>query len=187
MSIEISDLKKIAEYLRDLFDGSPNINRYYSPDESRYVDIIHTNHSDDLTDIGTIGGCLRKNHTEPEIPVEILGVIDRDYLEVFAETLSFIVLCMDTYNYCYMPGTVIIDAIPNNQNYSMKHIWLWHPFCWDNIDTLELGEHNVAFLQAIPISEEERIYILENGSDAFEDLMEINNAQYFDLNRNPVL
>lgn len=185
--MDFSDLKNIAVYLKEIFDGTPEISRYYCSDESRYVDIISVTHESGLSDVGTIGGCLRKNHTKPEIPVEIVGVVEHKYLELFSETISFIVLCMDTDKCCYLPGTVIFNAIPDN-NYQMKHIYLCYPFCWNNgIETLNIKEQNVAFLQALPISETERIFLFKHGIDAFENLLEETNAQYFDLNRKSII
>ncbi|MPQ45126.1 suppressor of fused domain protein [Clostridium tarantellae] len=89
---------------------------------------------------------------------------------------------------CY-PGAIFKNVvefyIPNN---SMKHILFTHPFLWDDrLETLSFENKKVAWLLAVPISEEELNYANCNGLDALEELFDEKQIDIFDLNRESII
>ena len=91
-------------------------------------------------------------------------------------------------NYTCRPGTVNVDAISNYYtDLEMKHIYFTVPYLWDGLQGIELDGHIVNWLLAIPISDKELEYLDENGADAFEELLEKNEIEIFDICRKSVL
>jgi hypothetical protein len=68
----------------------------------------------------------------------------------------------------------------------LKHVLLASPFLWD-LETQEFSSKVVAWLQAVPISEAERSYAIEHGSDALEDILESEAVEVTNLDRPSVL
>jgi hypothetical protein len=61
------------------------------------------------------------------------------------------------------------------------------PFLWEDLKTMEFDGVKVAWLMAIPISESEYQFAIENTTDKLGELFEENDIDYFDLNRKPVV
>ena len=68
----------------------------------------------------------------------------------------------------------------------MIPVLLASPFYWD-MKSLEVGPGLVAFLHAIPISEGEYQFALQNGVDELETLLERHDADVCDLAREPTV
>lgn len=65
-----------------------------------------------------------------------------------------------------------------------KHFLFVPPFLWEEqLPTIELKGKKVAWLLALPISEEERRYVQKTGSESLEKLFEEREISWFDLNR----
>ena len=180
--------KKIANYLRAAFSGSPSVQRYFAADNVRYVDIIKTPHDDKVTYVGTIGGFKRKMKGAPKgaetIRIELISAVDEQYTEIMAETLSFLILCLDTDKAFYRPGMVVDNAIPENDITLMRDIYLCSPFLWeDGFQSLQIEDSNVAFLYALPITKAERAFFDTHDVNDFEKMLSDNNVKYFDLSR----
>ncbi len=64
------------------------------------------------------------------------------------------------------PGYILENII--NLYFSdldMKHILLTTPFLWDKAKSINFGEKTVAWLLAVPISEQEYHFALKYGSE----------------------
>ena len=152
------------------------------------MDIIKTPHKDGVTYLGTIGGFKRKmkgasNETEA-IRVELISAVGEHYAEIMAQTISFLILCLDTDKVFYSPGMIVDDAIPENNITLMRDIYLCDPFLWrDGLRSLQIEHYNVAFLQALPITKSEKAFYDTHGADEFEKKLHENHIEYFDLNR----
>ena len=182
-------LKQIANYLRDTFVGEPKVQRYFAEDNVRFIDIIKTNHSDNVTYLGTIGCSNRKmkgqSASQPQIRVELISAVEDKYAELMAETLGFLTFCLDTDKCFYHPGLVIENAIPESRLTVMRHIYLCDPFLWEKgLPSLHINEYTVAFIYALPITEEEKNFHAKYGINAFEKLLHKNGGvDYQNLNR----
>ena len=180
--------KLVANYLRKAFAGTPEVQRYLAEDNVRFVDIIKTPHQDKITYVGSIGGFKRtmkgRNSANPEIRVEFLSAVQERYTEIMAQTLGYLVFCLDTEKISYHPGMIVENAIPENKLSNMRHIYLCDPFLWDNgLKSMCFDDFVLAFLYAMPITEEEKNFFDKNGADAFENYLQGKNVPYFDMGR----
>ncbi len=55
------------------------------------------------------------------------------------------------------------------------------------METIELDSKKVAWLLAIPISEAERSFAINNGSNKLEDLFEKHQIDIYDLDRSSIV
>lgn len=179
----------IANYLREAFAGTPAVHRYFAADNVRYVDIIKTPHDDNVTYLGTIGCSNRKMKGQPskqqEIRVELISAVDAKYTEIMSETLGFLTFCLDTDKAFYHPGVVVENAIPESSITKMRHVYLCDPFLWEEgLPSIRLGKYPVAFLYAMPITDDEFQYYVENGLEAFDIFLGGDGGvDYANLNR----
>ena len=182
-------LKIIANYLREAFSGTPKVRRYYATDNTRFVDILSTPHSDKVSYLGTIGCSSRKMTGQPEgtreMRVELITAINDNYENIMAETLSFLTFCLDTDKAFYKPGTIIENAIQSDKAKKVRHIYLCDPFLWENgLPCLQFDTYPVAFLYALPITDAENNYCNANGIQSFEKLLASNGGvKYNNFNR----
>jgi hypothetical protein len=70
---------------------------------------------------------------------------------------------------------------------TLEHLLFTLPFSWqDGPKILSLDERTTAWLQAVPISEAERLYAEREGAVALEDLLARHRVDVTDLNRESV-
>lgn len=69
------------------------------------------------------------------------------------------------------PGIVWDDVVPVvSPDSSMKHVLFLSPMVWE-LDDYEFDDCLVKFLSVVPISDEEKAFILQNDMDAFLELL----------------
>ncbi|MBC3950552.1 suppressor of fused domain protein [Pseudomonas sp. DOAB1069] len=70
----------------------------------------------------------------------------------------------------------------------MPHLYLCVPFLWNDghFEELIFDEVKINWLQCFATYDIEKKFIDKNGSDAFEDLMSIQETDVFDMERQPV-
>ena len=73
------------------------------------------------------------------------------------------------------------------KNLEMRHIYYTIPSYWEDLQGHLIYGHIVNWLFAIPISDNELDYLNENGVDAFEDLLESNDTEVYDLYRRSII
>lgn len=181
--------KQIAFYLKDAFSGEPKVQRYKAADNVRYVDIIKTPHPDGVSYVGTIGGYNRSMQGAPSqmksIRVELVSAVQERYVEIMAETLSYLILCLDNNKTFYHPGMIVENAVPENNLSALRHIYLCDPFLWeDGLKSIQLDKCTLAFLYALPISDKEMELFQKEGEEAFENYLQQNEIPYYDMQRN---
>lgn len=83
------------------------------------------------------------------------------------------------------PGEVFRRIIePYYTDISMKHILFIEPFLWaEKLDQISVENKDVNFLLCIPISDKELEYKNENGFEALEELLMMNEINIYDLER----
>ena len=69
----------------------------------------------------------------------------------------------------------------------MKHILFVKPFSWDTDFYLEMDDCIVTWLEILPISDSELNFIIENGCESFEEILEESKVDILDLNRPSVV
>lgn len=82
------------------------------------------------------------------------------------------------------PGAVFPDLVPTGH---LKHLFFVSPFLWDSaLKSVAVGDKEVRFLQAIPISDEEMALAGTEGSEALDDLFERSQIDIYDWSRDSV-
>ncbi|BCZ47329.1 antitoxin YqcF [Clostridium gelidum] len=119
--------------------------------------------------------------------VEIVGSCASSF-DCFANILASCAFNIINTKFTCYPGAIFQNVIkfymPNS---SMKHILFMSPFLWENsLKTLNLEDKKVAWLLAVPISEEEFKYANDKGIDVLEELFEEEQIDIFNLNRKSV-
>jgi hypothetical protein len=86
-------------------------------------------------------------------------------------------------------GAVAPNVLPlYGLSSTLAHFYFMPPFSWaGGPRPLTIGDTQVAWLQAVPISESERAYAEANGAEAFEQLLVATDIDVTDLARVPVI
>lgn len=119
---------------------------------------------------------------------EILGACYSDF-EYFENIISSIAFFIIKDKWKSAEGSVFETLVemyyPNTE---MKHIYFTSPFLWeDKLEEFSVEGISVRFLLAIPISDKELEFLTQHGKEAFEDLLEENNIDIFNLERKSVV
>ena len=184
------DKKEIARKLLDNVGGTPRV--YAFKDESgKEIDIFCGDDSlieyvSSYSTVGLSDYTLNKKIDDKSLRAEIIGSTDsrNDLFPNIISDCAFKV--MDGLSPC-MPGTVFLNAIDNYYlDSNMKHMLLTIPFLWELHD-LEFEHEYVTWLFAVPISESEYHFFVENGYQKLEMLFEKKQIDIYDLNRSPVV
>jgi antitoxin YqcF len=116
--------------------------------------------------------------------VEFLGACASAY-DQFANVVSTAALNVIKDQWFVYPGRIFPGAVATYYpDFTMKHLLFVPPFLWDElVQTQEFPDKTVAWLLAVPISENEMRYASTNGPDALEELFEQEQIDAFDLER----
>ncbi|EJO5347061.1 suppressor of fused domain protein [Clostridium botulinum] len=192
--MSISKEKKIiAKSAFDAFGGKPLVVKYWDDKKEHSIDILLCNDrpDDGVTSYSTIGlSSYSIGYKTDNVPlrVEIVGACASGF-DCFSNILASCAFnVINTKFKCY-PGAIFENVVKfYKPDYFMKHILFSSPFLWeDKLKTLNFEDKKVAWLLAIPISEEEFKYANDKGSDALEELFEEHQIDIFNLNRKSVL
>ena len=181
------DNKKIAQHAWAFIGGSPTVFEYHDEDNTVAVDIMTCTDdtASDLTTLSTIGLANADIGKEFEgLPLKVeLMMLGKKGEEIFANILSAAAFRIMQDRYCEF-GLIVKNVIePYTDNATLKHVVLMQPVFWENYSPWELDGNIIAWLLAVPISEEECFYIERNGIDKFDDLLAKSNVNLIDLRR----
>lgn len=178
--------------MASVFEGKPQVSRYWDNSESAYVDLVSCADQpcDDVTSFGTVGLSdypLVQDGKEFPARLEIVGAVASD-TESFAEILTSAAFHIINQKWFCCPGSILQNAICiYDQSLEMKHLLFTSPFLWDDFASEDFENITVAWLLAIPISDNEKLYADENGYDKLENLFEEKEIDVFDLERASIL
>lgn len=187
---------KIAQFLAHAIGFEPHVYPYYDDNKENQLDILSlVDPIDEKVGIfSTIGLSDYPNHIElndgqkKNVPVELImtGYKDHDKVANILSTCGFYIM-KDKYQ-C-LPGSVFMRMIsfyyPDSP---MKHIYFTEPYLWqDKLEQFHLDSKQIAFLLCIPISEAELQFKLKSGEEALEQLLQDNEIDIYDLNRESVV
>lgn len=183
------DNKKIAQHALEFIGGTPEIFSYHNADETISVDIMTcADENFSITTLSTIGLSnvdIGKEIDGKPLRVELLMLGD-SHEEIFENILASVAFQIKENQYCDF-GLVIENVIkPYVSDTTVNHILLMQPVFWEKYSPCVLDGNIVAWLLAIPISEDERNYIAQNGVDKFDVFLEKSNVDLIDLRRNSV-
>ena len=181
------DNKKIANYALSFIQGKPEVFEYHNDDKSASIDIMFCTdeNNSELVTLSTIGLCNADIGQEVDgkaLRVELIILGDRNE-DICAEILATAAFNVQQEQYCSF-GLVLEDTItPYLADANVKHLVLMHPVFWDGYKYLELDDTIVAWLLAVPITEEEKIYIDKNGIEKFDELIVKSQVDLTDFYR----
>ena len=184
--------KLLARSLAEAFQSRPQVSRYWDDNQVSSVDIMASENSlqRNVTSYATIGLSdhpLMRDGVDTGLRTELVGACGAafgDYANILATTAFNII---NSEQSCE-PGIVFPDVVAmNNKNGNLAHVLFITPFLWDHLETQYLSDKTVAWLQVVPISEEEYRYSEKHGSSALEDLFEKAQIDVFNLNRPSVV
>lgn len=192
--MSVNDQKKlIARTALNAFGGKPTVTKYWDDNKHNSIDILTTIERpyegvSSFSTIGLLDYSIGYSVDETPLRLEIVGAIGSEYANFpnILATCAFFVINSKT---TCSPGTIFRDVVSMYEPSSeMKHILLVPPFLWEeSLKTIDLPDKKVAWLLAVPISENEYIYASEKGTDALEDLFEKEEIDIFDLERKSVI
>lgn len=183
----------IARFLANVFGGKPSVRRFWDENNESFVDILTSSDRPEkgVSSYSTIGlsdAPLIRNGSEYPVRVEIVGACGSIFsgFDNALATAAFNII--NSKMFCF-PGTIFEDVITMyGISSTMQHFLFVPPFLWNNkLKTMSLKSKTVAWLLAIPISEQEMRYAEEKGSDALEQLFEDKQIDIFDLKRKSVV
>lgn len=184
-----NDNKVIARYVAKAFGGTPSVREYLHDNLPLRIDILSTKDQPDtnLTSFGTLGlSDTPLKWGDGEFPTRIelcaAAASSFDQFPNIISSASFNV--MRTQVVCH-PGTVMPNYVAEYYpNTSLPHLYFTSPFPWeDELKSMDLPSKKISWLLCFPISDAESTFLKSHGEEKFEDMLEAEGADIFDLNR----
>lgn len=193
MSSITKDNKTIAMAVAKVFGGEPNVQRFWDDGDKNCVDILKCidKPEEGVTSYATIGlsdAPLYKEGSEYPVRLELVGACGSRF-EGFDNAIATAAFCIINSKWFCYPGAIFNDVLSMyKMSPSMRHFFFVPPFLWEeSLKTMTISKKSVAWLLAVPISDEERAYAEERGADALENLFEEKQIDIFDLERQSVV
>lgn len=191
MSIPSAQCRLVAKYEQKIFGGKPLVREYLDEAGAASIDMLTCLDPVDpeIVSIGTIGvsevALITGSDDELFTRVELCAAVlaSEGY---WVNAVASVALHIMKTKRSVLPGCVVEnilrDYIPNPR---MPHVYLAVPFFWneDHFPQLDIPPLQVNWLQCISIYEEERLFIQEFGSDAFEARLVDQNVNILDMSR----
>jgi antitoxin YqcF len=182
----------VARTVAQVVGGRPTARRYYQgADRAVHIDIatFADRPQPGVTTFATLGlsdtpipGSVR-----PPLGVELLGTCD-SAADGFIQALAAIAFQAIAGDRRCEPGVVFYDVIPATLSTTLRHALLVPPFLWDKgLESAVVDYKTVAWLLAIPISDNEAQLRVEQGADALETRFEDAEIDIFNPNRHSVV
>lgn len=185
--------KLIAKTAAQAFGGSPTVTRFWDDRRSSHVDVLSCGDRPQpgVTSYATVGLSdwpLFQDGVEYKARLEITGACGSSF-EGFDHALATAAFAIINSRWFCFPGAIFPDVLSINQSSpTMRHLLFAPPFLWeDELPTLHLEDKTVAWLLAVPISEEERALAEHTSADELQDLFEERQIDLFDLERPSVV
>jgi hypothetical protein len=181
--------RQIAVRLRDVVGPDPRVTRHRDDDGRSSVDIVQFSDAPDdgLNTYSTIGLSdtpLMSGGREFPARVELLLVASGTFSPA-SRVLGSAAFCVINSRWFCEPGAIFSDIISRYETgLEVKHLLFVPPFPWgEELNMLRLPDKSVAWLLAVPITDQERQFAAERSADALEDLFAEHELDYFDFHR----
>lgn len=187
----IATNRLIADSELKLFNASPKIFRFADEEEVKTVDLMMCENcpAKGITSYGTIGlyNCnIRLTYEDKPLRMELLAACASG-IEDFSNIVTTAAFEIMDGKSAY-PGYIIDDIVSMYiDNSDMEHILLTYPFLWGAVNNSVFDDITVAYLMAVPISDKEKEYCLQNGLDALESIFEKKQIDIYNIHRDSAL
>ncbi|MFP7474562.1 suppressor of fused domain protein [Niallia taxi] len=183
--------KVLARTALKAFEGKSNVFKYWDENNISSVDILscEDKNFEGILSYSTVGlSDFSIGYEDNRVPLrcELVGASEFDCFANIIATCAFNII---NSKFDCSFGTIYKDIVKMYLPESpMKHILFLSPFLWeDKLKTINFEKKQVAWLMAIPISEDEKIYADKNGIKALEALFYENQINVFNLERDSVI
>jgi hypothetical protein len=183
--------KALALYLGPILGGTPSVSKFWDKENRNDVDILTVRDSPEagVSSYATLGlsdYSIGLSSDDARLAIESLLALRNGYQDA-ANILASCAFSVINSKVKVRPGGIFPCVIESYRpDIEMKHVFLVPPFLWD-LKTQEFPTKKVAWLLAVPISEKEKGFAVENGSDALESLFEEKQIDIFDLERESIV
>lgn len=183
--------KAIARHIMAAFGGrQPSVARLTSDDGTFFVDVATTKDCptagvNSLSTIGLSDVPLFQPDGTPftETRIELAGACHSRF-DNMANMLFYTSYYIKTRRWLCCPDVVLEDVLTKfGYKGELRHLYFEEPFLWDGFDNLDLADKKVAWLYAIPISENERAFIEGRSFVALDRKWQDDDVDIFDLSR----
>lgn len=181
--------KSIARIVANAFGGKPEVHQYLDEAGHSSVGLLVSidRPQRGISSYSTIGLSDFPNligGDDKGVRIELVGACASS-VRKFPNILTTAAFCVINSKWTCYPGAIFPDVVSAfNCSKTMKHLMFVPPFLWEeNLHTLEFQNKTVAWLLAVPISEEEFRFAESEGADNLEALFEKNQIDIFDINR----
>ena len=183
--------QKIADHSLKFIGGNPEVYEYNNDNKSHSIDVasFYDSKYEDAVVVSTIGlsdydiGFIVE---DKPLRTELLAIADKDcdFIQNVIATVAYEIM-----DYGYAEYGQIIDDVVSEyiSDVDVKHILLLSPPFWEDYEALDTEEVVVTWLFVVPITDDEKEYIISNGVDAFDKLMEEKNIDILDFNRKSIV
>lgn len=185
--------KQIFQYLHKIIGAAPKVYPFYDANETSEIDIYigADRPGFGITTYSTIGlsdySIGMVTQAGKQLRVEFIAVCDSKDLE-FPNAIATCAFYIMNDKYSCRLGTVYPDIISTYyDDIDMKHILFTAPYLWEDLHGIENEDKRIMWLLAVPISDNEFLYLQEKGSDALEELLERSDIDISDLHRKSVI
>jgi hypothetical protein len=181
--------KSIAKTLANALGFNPSVYRY--KDENNELSIALFSCTDPIdpnvrfySTVGLSDYPTYQDGEEFPTRVEVLGAAYKD-ADYYPNVIGTIALYSIREKFFCSPGSVLENALTMYAPHTnLPHVLFCPPFLWpDKLDTLKFESKIVDWVLAVPITEKERQYREEYGTEGLENLLEVKGVDIFDLNR----
>lgn len=183
--------KIIAKSALQAFGGKPKVSKYWDAANVSSVDLLTAvRPNEDVVSYSTIGlsdYSIDYNVDGMPLRIEIVGACAAKF-DQYPNLLATCAFYIINSKFSISHGKIFRDMIemyfPDSQ---MKHVLFVAPVLWEDLKTLEFPDKKVAWLLAVPISDNEYLYAQEKGAEMLEKLFEQKEIQIFDIQRKSIL
>jgi hypothetical protein len=187
--------RMLAKLINSAFGSKQNtrIVEYLNEDNSLQIPILicPSSPSEDSTIYATVGlsdySMYQDGHEFPtRLEIISAGNTDIDWLPNVISTAAFYIVQK---RWLCCPGAILVNALKGYVfDSDLKHLYFTVPFLWqDELKVVQLRTKKVTWLLAIPITDAEHEYCKKHGDEKFEEMLERNRVNVFDLTRHSVI
>lgn len=187
--------KAVARHALEIFGGDPVVHAYHHDEiEDLSVDMLEVDDSPDeglisYSTLGVFAAELVHDDGGPmETRVELCSEMPDD-VELWGNVMATAAFTLIRGGHAVIPGSVLAHCVAEYYaETTVPHLYLCVPYSWEdgNFPRLEIDGVVVNWLQAVPISDAERVFIEVSGHEKFEDELLKREPDIYDLERSSI-
>lgn len=172
-------------------DGRPEVEDFLNRDETLLLDVMTAVDapSPGLTSVSTLSMHRHPNRVGgTDVRVELVTVLEDVERRLATGLLVASAFAAIGEPWPLSPGTVFPGIVADLLGGRTEHLLLTTPGNFDHLSRYPLEpDLDVHWLQAVPVHESERVFLLEHGLDALEQRFEAAELAFYDVRRDAVV